>query len=39
MFVFIAVVMIDLAIVLRNLLMIQSGLFVDSILVYTVFDW
>ena len=39
MFVFIAVVMIDLAIVLRHLLMIQSGLFVDSILVYTVFDW
>ena len=38
MFVFIAVVMIDLVIVLRNLLMIQSGLFVDSILVYTVFD-
>ena len=39
MSVFIAVVMIDLVMVLRNFLMIQSGLFVDSILVYTVFDW
>ena len=39
MFVLIEVVMIDLAIVIRNFLMIQSGLFVDSILVFTVLHW
>ena len=35
---FVAVVIIDLVIVLTNFLMIHSGLFVDSIVVYTVFS-